>query len=57
MTTFYSTTFSISHEVPAGGKIVVDFANGNPTGEFFEGSGGTDCLVSSHQNSDINCFT
>ena len=25
MTTFYSTTFSLSHEVPTGGKIEVVF--------------------------------
>ena len=56
ITTFFSTSFSTSHEVPAGGKIEIVFADGSPTGDFLAGTGDK-CLVSSHQNSDISCVT
>ena len=55
VTTFFSTSFSTTHEVPVGGIIDIVFSGGNPTGNFFSGAGNDDCLVSSHQNSDITC--
>ena len=55
VTTFFSTSFSTTHEVPIGGTIEIVFSGGNPTGNFFSGAGNDDCLISSHQNSDITC--
>ena len=57
ITTFYMTSFTTSHEVPIDGTIDVVYTNGDPTGVFFTGSGGDDCLVSSHQSDDILCST
>ena len=57
ITTFYMTSFTTSHEIPASGTIDVVYTNGNPSGEFFSGSGGHDCLVMTHQNDDIKCST